>query len=152
MDIPNLQPGQIIARGVMRYLKSLNFMSLLEFSPIRRKRVDVIALGPKGEIWIVECKSSRADFMTDEKWQDYLEWCDRFYFAVPQNFPTEILPPHHGLIYADGYGAEILKEGPETVLNAARRKKLTLKIARDANDRLSRLVELTGRYDMLSGD
>ncbi|MEM9716823.1 MAG: MmcB family DNA repair protein [Pseudomonadota bacterium] len=149
---PSLQPGQILARGVARYMRSLDFTSLLEFSPTRGRRVDVMAIGPKHEIWIIECKSSRADFQTDSKWQDYLEWCDRFYFAVPTDFPTEILPQDHGLIFADGYGAEIVKEGPDMPLAAARRKKLTHKVARDASDRLNRLVEMTGRYDILSAE
>ena len=131
-----LQPGQIIARGVARHLRQLDFVPLLEFVPARGLRVDVIALGPKGEIWIIECKSSREDFQTDHKWQGYLEFSDRFFFAVPAEFPTEILPDEHGLIFADGYGAEIIRDAPETPLNAARRKKITLKFARNAADRL----------------
>ena len=150
METSALQPGQIIARGVVRYLRSLDYISLLEFSPTRGRRVDVIALGPKGEIWVVECKSSRVDFQTDSKWQDYLEWCDRFYFAVPPDFPTEILPDNHGLIFADGYGAEVIKEAFDDPLAAARRKKLTLKIARDASTRLTWLSEATGRYAELT--
>lgn len=146
MDTRHLQPGQILARGVIRYLRGFDLIGVLEFSPTRGKRVDVAALGPKGEIWVIECKSSRADFQTDTKWQDYLEWCDRFYFAVPTDFPTEILPSDHGLMFADGYGAEIIREALDDPLAAARRKKLTLKLARDAALRLHALSESTGRY------
>ncbi len=103
---------------------------------MRGLRVDLMALGPKGEIWVVECKSSRADFMTDHKWQGYLEWCDRFYWAVDAHFPVELLPPETGLIIADAYDAEVIRDGPEIKLNTARRKKLILKFARNTADQL----------------
>lgn len=74
-----LQPGQLLARGVSRHLRSHGFVSVEEFVPERGKRVDVMALGPKGEIWVIECKSSRADFQSDQKWEGYLEWCDRYF-------------------------------------------------------------------------
>ena len=91
-----------------------------------------MALGPKGEIWVIECKSSRVDFQSDSKWQGYLEWCDRYFFAVDQEFPLEILPEETGLIIADGYDAEIMRWGPETKLAAARRKVMLVKFARHA--------------------
>ena len=97
---------------------------------------DVMGLGPKGEVWVIECKSSRADFMTDQKWQNYLPWCDRFFWAVPADFPLELLPNETGLMLADAYDAEILRFGPETKLAGARRKVLTQKFARHAALRL----------------
>ena len=140
-DQNSMQPGQIIARGVARHLRTLGFAPLLEFVPTRGLRVDVIAIGPKGEVWIIECKSSREDFMTDSKWEGYLEWSDQFFFAVPPEFPNEILPDEHGLILADGYGAEIVRPSPETPLNAARRKKITLKFAQNAAERLQSFTD-----------
>ncbi len=131
-----LQPGQRLARGVARHLRSHGFASVDEFVPTRGLRVDVMGLGPKGEIWVVECKSSRADFTSDQKWQGYLEWCDRYFWAVDTDFPTELLPEGTGLIIADDYDAEVIRMGPETKLAAARRKKLTHKFAMDAARRL----------------
>lgn len=133
-----MMPGQLLARGVCRHLKQYNFLSLEEFVPERGLRVDVMALGPKGEIWIVECKSSLADFQTDSKWQGYLPYCDRYFWAVDADFPTEILPDGTGLILADAYDADILRMGPEDKVAPARRKKLTLKFARNAAERLHR--------------
>ncbi|MCP5086303.1 MAG: MmcB family DNA repair protein [Rhodobacteraceae bacterium] len=132
----NLQPGQLLARGTARHLRQHDFVCLEEFVPISGLRVDLMAVGPKGDIWVVECKSSRADFQTDSKWQGYLEWCDRFFWAVGPEFPTELLPPDTGLIIADAYDAEIVRDAPEARLNAARRKKILLKFARNAADRL----------------
>ncbi len=127
-----LRPGQLLARGVCRHLLSHDFVSVEELTPTPGLRVDVLALGPKGEIWVVECKSSRADFRSDAKWQGYLEWCDRYFWAVDADFPTELLPEDTGLIIADQYDAEIVRIGPETKLPPARRKVMVQKFARHA--------------------
>ena len=129
-------PGQRLARGVCRALRQLDFVTVEELVPTPGLRVDVMALGPKGEVWIIECKSSRADFRTDQKWQHYLEWCDRFFWAVDGDFPADLLPPESGLIIGDAYGAEILRMAPETPLPAARRKGMVQKFARHAASRL----------------
>jgi hypothetical protein len=142
-SIPQSSPqsGQLLARGVIRHLREHDFTSLTEFTPAPGLRVDVMALGPKGQIWIVECKSSRGDFLSDHKWQGYLPWCDRFFWAVDLNFPTELLPEQGGLIIADAYGAEIIREAPDQRLHTARRRKLTLKMARNTADRLHQFTD-----------
>nr|WP_183964067.1 MmcB family DNA repair protein [Sagittula marina] len=136
---PVLTPGQLLARGVSRHMSSLGFATVEEFVPDRGLRVDVMALGPKGELWIIECKSSRADFMSDGKWQGYLPWCDRYFWAVDQAFETDLLPEDTGLLIADGYDAEILRMGPEDKIAPARRKKLVQKFAFCAARRLQGL-------------
>lgn len=132
-----MMPGQLLARGVVRHLQRAHgFACVEELVPTRGLRVDVMALGPKGEVWVVECKSSRADFQSDRKWQGYLEWCDRFFWAVDGDFPSELLPEETGLILADAYDAEIVRMGPEAKLAGARRKVMTQKFARHAALRL----------------
>lgn len=137
--LEDLQPGQRLARGVARHLTRLGFVSVEEFVPARGLRVDVMGLGPKGELWVIECKSSRADFQSDAKWQGYLEWCDRYFWAVDLAFPTELLPQESGLIIADPYDAEIIRMAPEDRLPAARRKVLIQKFATHAARRLQAL-------------
>ena len=137
--VPHHRPGQLLARGVCRHLLCHNFVTLEEVVPAPGLRVDVMALGPKGQIWVVECKSSRSDFMTDRKWQGYLDWCDRFFWAVDLGFPTDLLPGDTGLMLADGYDAEILRIGPEVRLAPARRKALMHSFARHAALRLQAL-------------
>jgi hypothetical protein len=132
----DLAPGQRLARGVARHLRSHGIVSIEEFVPSRGLRVDVMGLGPKGEIWVVECKSCRADFQADNKWQGYLEWCDRYFWAVDMDFPTDLLPDGTGLMIADAYDAEIIRMAPESKLPAARRKVLTQKFAFHAARRL----------------
>lgn len=129
-------PGQLLARGVARHLASLGWVTVEELVPARGLRVDVMALGPKGEIWVIECKSSRADFMADSKWEGYLEWCDRFFWAVDGDFPVDLLPVNSGLIIADAYDAEIIRMAPEDRLAAPRRKVMVQKFATHAARRL----------------
>ena len=134
-DLPDIVPtmaGQQLARGVARALRSYDFATLEEFVPAAGLRVDVMALGPRGEFWVIECKSSRADYQSDSKWHKYLEWSDRFFWAVPPDFPRDILPVGTGLILADAYGAEIVQMGPDTPLPNARRRAQTLRFARTA--------------------
>ncbi len=131
-----LMPGQLLARGVCRHLLHRGFVTVEELVPAPGLRVDVMALGPKGEVWIVECKSSRTDFTSDRKWRNYLEWSDRFFWAVDADFPVELLPEETGLIVADPYDAEILRMGPASPLAGARRKVMMQKFARHAALRL----------------
>lgn len=139
VDPLTLMPGQLLARGVARHLTSLGWATVEELVPARGLRVDVMALGPKGEIWVVECKSSRADFMSDQKWQGYLEWCDRFFWAVDSDFPAEVLPEDSGLILADAYDADIVRMAPEHKLAPARRKSVIQGFATHAARRLHAL-------------
>ena len=129
-------PGQRLARGVARALMALDFVTVEELVPVPGLRVDLMALGPKGEVWVIECKSGRADFRSDQKWRLYLDWCDRFFWAVDGDFPTELLPEGTGLILADAYDAEIVRMGPVVPLTAARRKVVVQKFARQAALRL----------------
>lgn len=115
--------------------------SLLEFVPDRGLRVDVVALDKGGEIWVIECKSSRADFNADAKWWNYLPWCDRFFWAVARDFPMDLLPDDTGILVADDFDAQILRDAPINKMAAARRKALTLRIARTSMERLSHVVD-----------
>jgi hypothetical protein len=137
-------PGQLLARGVCRHLLEHDFVTLEEVVPAPGLRVDVMALGPKGEIWVVECKSGRADYRADHKWHGYLDWCDRFFWAVDAAFPAELLPDGTGLILADGFGAEILRMGPPQPLAPARRKAMIHRFARHAALRLQALRDPAG--------
>lgn len=105
------------------------------------RRADLIALGEKGEIVIVEIKSSVADFRSDQKWPEYRDFCDRLYFGVAPDFPREILPGNTGVMVADRYGGEIAVAAPEHPLPGARRKALTLRLARVAAGRLMTLAD-----------
>jgi hypothetical protein len=125
-----------ISRGVMRHFAQIGLSSLSEFSPTRGLRVDIVALGPSDEIWIVECKSGKNDFKSDNKWHNYLDWCDRYFWAVDAEFPIDILPYDTGLIIADPYDASILREAPLNKVSVVRRKKLIKSIAKSACNRL----------------
>ncbi|MEQ1718686.1 MAG: MmcB family DNA repair protein [Hyphomicrobium sp.] len=134
---PPLPPAaRAILRGVQRVLKAHGYESLAEVVLANGRRADAMGLAANGEIWIVEIKSSIADFRSDEKWPQYRDYCDRLFFAVAPDFPNEILPPDTGLILADRYGGEVVRPAPEAKLTAARRKAVTLAFARVAAARL----------------
>ncbi|MBL8894272.1 MAG: MmcB family DNA repair protein [Rhizobiales bacterium] len=130
-----------LQKGVCRRFRAQGFATLCEFTLASGRRADVIALGPKGDVWIVEIKSSPEDFRADRKWPDYRDFCDRLYFAVTSRMDQALLPVDAGLIIADAFGAEILRDPVETPLNAARRKAMTISFARAA------ALRLHGLYD-----
>ena len=133
------RPGQSLTRGVARQLFDLGFVSLEEFVPRRGLRLDLFALGPKGELWIIECKSSKGDFTSDSKWEKYLEWGDSFFWGVSEDFPKHILPKETGLFIGDAYDATIIREAPYQPVAPARRKRLIHKFATKAAERLHRM-------------
>lgn len=131
----------MVQRGVGRMLYGQKFSVLTEFTLATGRRADIMALSPKGEIWIVEIKSSVADFKSDSKWPDYRDFCDRLFFASHADVPGELFPKEHGLIMADPYGAELVRDASEHTLNAARRKAVTLRFAIAAANRLHQLSD-----------
>ncbi|MEM7192008.1 MAG: MmcB family DNA repair protein [Pseudomonadota bacterium] len=125
-----------LQRGVCRTLRAHGHSVITELSLANGRRADVVGLSAKGDITIVEVKSCLNDYRTDGKWHDYLDYCDKLYFAVSSEFPARIIPDHTGLILADRYGAELVREPQEVRLSAARRKAMMLCFARAAALRL----------------
>ena len=135
------EPALDIVRGCRRLLASHGLSSLPELTLANGRRADIAALSNKGAVTIVEVKSSIADFESDAKWPDYLDFCDTFYFAVAPEFPLDRLPEEAGWIVADRYGGEIIRASPDVRLPAARRKAVHLAFARTAALRLQRLAD-----------
>jgi hypothetical protein len=135
-----------IARGSARLLHAHGFSVVSELGLPSGRRADLVALDAGGEIWIVEIKSSVADFRADQKWQDYRAHCDRLFFATCMEVPCEIFPPDTGLIVADSYGAQMICAAPEHRLAAATRKSMMLLFARAAALRLQSLADPNGPY------
>lgn len=131
-----------VARGVSRLLFRYDFMALCEVPLGNGRRADIMAIDSRGHIIIIEIKVSRADLRGDMKWPEYLDYCDRFFWAVPRGFdlaPFEeegFRPGCCGLIVADRYDAAILREAEIRPLAAARRKVETLRFARRAARRI----------------
>jgi hypothetical protein len=140
-DGPGSPAAAEIARGVGRLLWSLGLASVTELTLANGRRADVVGLSKRGEVWIVEVKSSAEDFRADHKWPEYRDFCDRLWFAVAPTFPHPLLPHDAGLILADRYGGEIVREAPEVRLPPARRKVMALRFARVAAIRLQSLAD-----------
>ena len=140
-DLRQSQAALDICRGVQRLFIGLGFSCVCELSLANGRRADVVALGQRGEISMVEIKSSLEDFRADHKWHEYLEYCDRLYFAVKPDCPADVLPEDCGLIFADRYGAEVIRDSPEIKLPGSRRKAVTMRFARAAALRLSLAID-----------
>jgi len=135
-----------VARGVTRLFCRHDLFAMCEVPLPNGRRADLMAIGPRGELTIVEIKVSRADLLSDQKWTDYLEYCDRFFWAVPQALASlleedRFLPDHAGLLVADRYDAAVMREPSSRPLAPARRKAETLRFARRAARRLSAQID-----------
>ncbi len=134
---PGGEAANAVARGTLRFLVDAGYTPLTELTLANGRRADIVALDRKGTILIVEIKSCLADYRTDAKWTEYLDYCDLFGFAVDQDFPVDVLPQEHGLILADRFGAEIARPYSSCPVNPARRKAVTLLFARTAALRIN---------------
>lgn len=130
-----------LLRGVGRALAQADHAVIAELPLHNGRRADLAAMDRAGAITLVEVKSGRADFRGDRKWYEYLPYCDRFYFAVGRDFPLDLLPPDEGLILADRFGAEIVREARLRALSPARRKTMLIRFGRAAAGRLRILVD-----------
>jgi hypothetical protein len=130
VSISRPETTEVVTRGAAKLLVALGYAPVSEVGLPNGRRADLMALGPKGEIVIVEVKSSLEDFRCDQKWGEYGPYCDAFYFAVAPEFPREILPSDCGLIIADAFGGAIVEEARIEPLAPARRKALTLAFGR----------------------
>ncbi len=136
-DRPLTPTAQALARGLGRHLAQAGFSTLTELILPNGRRVDVIGIDRAGTIVVIEIKCSVADFRGDQKWPEYRGYCDRFYFAVPEGFPTDLVHENCGLFVADAFGAALLRESDEIAVNASRRRALLLRFATIAADRLN---------------
>lgn len=136
-----------VARGVSRLFARHQISVQPEVSLRNHRRADLMGVNNKGEIIIVEIKCARGDLLGDQKWTEYLDYCDRFFWAVPAGFdcsPFEkpaFLPERAGLIVADAYDAEMLRSAAYVPLAAARRKTETVRLARIAMRRLMTIAD-----------
>ncbi len=138
------EPASGLARGVCRLLDAMGYTPLCEAPLGTGRRADVLAMSARGRFVIAEIKSGLADFRADQKWQDYLAHCDRFYFAVGSDFPREVLPDNTGLLIADRYGAELVREAPLAPMAERLRRRQAVRFGRIAANRLRFLFEEVG--------
>jgi hypothetical protein len=147
VDRRQSETALVVARGTARLLHSLGFACVSELPLPSGRRADLVALNERGEVWIVEIKSSVEDLRADQKWHEYRAHCDRLFFAFTQDLPCEIFPEQTGLIVADAYGAHMHCEAPEHRLPAPTRKLMTIRFAMAAALRINRLIDPQGHAE-----
>jgi hypothetical protein len=141
------ETARAVARGTRRLLKAHGYATVTELPLADGRRADIVALGQDGTITIVEVKSSLADYRADSKWRFYQAHCDRLLFAIPAAVPVAVMPDDAGLIVADAYGAEIVREAVERKLPAATRRAMFIRFGQAAAHRLHRLGDPDGWVD-----
>jgi hypothetical protein len=145
-----------VVRGASRWLARAGVAAIAEVPLGNRRRADLLGLDAAGRLTLVEVKVSLADLRGDRKWPEYLDYCDRFFWAVPAGLPlalfetADFAPERTGLLVADRFDAELLREAPFVALNAARRKAETLRLARRAASRVMAMIDPDG--DGFPGD
>ena len=137
-----------VARGVGRLFARQDLFGICEVPLPNGRRADIMAIDAKGNLTIVEIKVARGDLLSDCKWTDYLDYCDRFFWAVPPHLAALLdrecyLPQEAGLIVADRYDAALIREAAHRPIAAARRKSELLRFARRAARRLSEQLDST---------
>jgi len=133
-----------VGRGTRRLLRRLDYSTITELPLLTGRRADIVALSMDATILIVEIKSSVADFRVDTKWRDYRVHCDKFFFAIPESVPIDIMPDDAGLILADAYGGAIMRQAPEHRMAPATRRAVLMRFAHAAAHRLHRLSDPGG--------
>src|SRR3546814_1003072 len=73
-----------VTRGIMRLFHRHDIFGMAEVPLPNGRRADIMAIDAKGHLIIVEIKCSKADLLGDAKWLDYLEYCDRYFWAAPR--------------------------------------------------------------------
>jgi len=139
MDSATITAG--VTRGVCRWLADLGYAALTEFKLGNGRRADIVGLSATGTLVMIEVKSTVPDFRADDKWLDYVPYCDGFSFAVPEHFPIKILPESCGVLVADRHGATVIRPAIHHRLHPTRRKALTLRFAHGAGQRLTTMTD-----------
>ena len=139
-----------VARGVTRLFCRQDLFAICEMPLPNGRRADLMAIDPRGGLTIVEIKVAKADLLGDGKWTDYLDYCDRFFWAVPPHLAhfleeERFLPANAGLIVADRYDAAVVRQAAERPLAPARRKAELLRFARRAARRKAELLRFARR-------
>ncbi|WP_105440124.1 MmcB family DNA repair protein [Neorhizobium sp. T25_13] len=137
--------AMLVRKGVQILLHDMRHAILPELVLSSGRRADLVTISEKGEIWIVEIKTSIEDFRVDRKWPEYRYFCDRLFFATHKDVPLDIFPEDCGLFLSDGYGGHLLRDAPEHRLPPATRKAMTLNFSRAAAQRLMLAEWATGK-------
>ncbi len=137
--------AMMVRRGLQILLDDMRHATLPEFVLSNGRRADLMTVSDKGEIWIIEIKTSIEDFQADHKWPSYKAYCDRLYFATHKDVPLGIFPQECGLILSDGYGAHLMRDAPDHRMAPATRKSVMLGFSRAAAQRLMKAEWATGK-------
>jgi hypothetical protein len=147
-DRPPAERTLLVCRAAQRFCAARGWAPVAEMPLPNGRRADLLALLPDGGFVVVEVKSCARDFLSDGKWHEYREYCDRLFFAVDLDFPQELLPDDVGLVVAEGPDAVMVRDAPTHGLAPARRRALLHRYAVTAAARLAALQDPAGLAEM----
>ena len=137
-----------VCRAATRFCALRGWAPVHEMPLPNGRRADILALLPDCRFVVVEVKSGPRDFLTDAKWPEYRDYCDRLFFAVDLDFPQELLPEDTGLLVTDGTEATMLRDAPEHRLAPSRRRALLHRYAVVAAGRLAAVSDPAGQAEL----
>lgn len=118
--------ADLLKQAVVGYYAHKTFSCYVELGvvPWGKRRLDVFAMNTKGLFIGVEIKSCVADFKNDDKWQEYLEHVNFFYFCVTEPVYAKLEKEFKHLCKEHGIGVMVLdtKMGYIRVVKSAKRR------------------------------
>lgn len=124
----------------LKWLYNQGYFATTEFTLPNGLRADVIGVNEKGSICILECKASFGDYQADTKWENYLVFCDHFYFVADNCLSNHIVGPSTedkcGVLRAHKTYLEVFQECPK-LQQAEQSKEIAFLIGRNLSKRFS---------------
>jgi len=119
---------------VLKWLYGKGYACITEFTLPNGKRIDTIGFNELGHIIAIEVKSSQKDYLSDHKWENYLDYCDEFYFLLDRSSWSKHSGP--GLLEVKGKGLTIVQECG-IKCSCSEKEKLIFNISRSLSKKLT---------------
>ena len=133
--------SRIILRNTMRFLSNKGYKMITEFALPNKKRVDLIGINREKKVIIIEVKSNFMSIKKDKKWENYLNYCNLFYFAlseVPEKFKFK---KKIGFIKSTRLETKIVKDCEYIKMKKLKKNKIIFNFAASAAYKFHRLVD-----------
>jgi len=82
LSVQDLKRHGELQDKALKWLFNKGYVVASEVTLPNGKRADVVGYNESGRVMVIEVKVSKADFLQDEKWESYLDYCDEFYFLL----------------------------------------------------------------------
>lgn len=136
LSAKDIETHALLQNSGMKWLYERNNVCCTEFTQ-GNYRFDVIGYDSNNVVTIIEAKASVEDFRRDTKWQNYMKYCNKFYFIFHEDEFYYFKKELQELIESYGAGILIVKNNKIEIFNEStfrdieeERSKLIFNIAR----------------------